>query len=162
MDIDGMTAYLAGQPDIDAAYLYGSVARGQANALSDVDIAVLLQPGLDAETAVERQLELTVALSRFSDREVQVTLLNHAPPQLAYEVIRDARLLCERDALARVRFEVRTMKLYFDLLPALHAYDRALAQRIQEVGLGARRRGYSGAIDAAQRLHQRLEKLSER
>ncbi len=45
VDLDGMTAYLARQPDVDAAYLYGSVARGQANVLSDVDIAVLLQPG---------------------------------------------------------------------------------------------------------------------
>jgi len=33
---------LADQPDVLAAYLFGSVARRQANTLSDLDIAVLL------------------------------------------------------------------------------------------------------------------------
>ena len=162
VDIDGMAGFLAEQPDVVAAYLYGSVARGQANALSDVDVAVLLQPGLDNESAVERQLELAVALSRFSNREVQVMLLNNAPPQLAYEAIREGRLLCERDRLVRIRFEVRTMKLYFDLQPALDAYDRTLAKRIQEVGLGARRKTHPDAIGAAKRIQRRLEKLSRR
>ena len=35
-DIEAMAAYLAGQPDVLAAYLFGSAARGQADQLSDV------------------------------------------------------------------------------------------------------------------------------
>jgi predicted nucleotidyltransferase len=62
------------------AYLFVSMARGQATHLSDVDIGVLFVPGMDTETSVERQLELMVALDDLADREIQVTVLNRAPP----------------------------------------------------------------------------------
>lgn len=156
VDMDGLTAYLAGQRDVQAAYLHGSVARGQANRLSDVDVALLLSPAPAPEAAVERQLALAVALGPFADRDVQVTLLNTAPPQLAYEVIAAGRLLFERDPLARIAFEVRAMKRYFDVQPLLAAYDRELAQRIQEVGLGTRKRRHPSALGAAERVRGRL------
>ena len=162
VELIGLAAYLADQPDVDAAYLFGSVARGQANQLSDVDVAVLLTPGINAEAAAERQVALMVALNRFSDREIQVTLLNAAPPLLAYEIVREGRLLCERDPLARIGFEVRSMKFYFDLQPAFRTYDRELAKRIREVGLGTRRQRRSSSLDAAQRLRERLAGAAER
>ena len=106
-DPAGLTAYLAGQRDVLAAYLYGSVARGQANRLSDVDVAVLFAAGLDRAAIAERQVALMAGLDRFADREVQVTTLNHAAPFFAYEVIRDGRLLCEHDPAARSRLRWR-------------------------------------------------------
>jgi uncharacterized protein len=156
LDLAGLTAYLTGQSDVLAAYLYGSVARGQANSLSDVDVAVLLTADLDQEALLERQVSLMADLACFADREVQVTVLNDAAPHFAYEVLRDGRLLCEPDPAARIAFEVRAMKRYFDVQPLLAAYDRELAKRIQEVGLGTRRRRHPSALGAAQRIHERL------
>lgn len=158
--LSNLAAYLAEQEDVAAAYLFGSLAVGRANRLSDVDVAVLLAAGLAAEAAVERQLELSVALNAFANCEVQVTLLNIASPQLAYQVVRDGRLLVQRDPQARIAFEVRAMKQYFDLQPMLAAYDQALARRIQEVGLGTRRRRHSGALDAAERIRERLARAA--
>jgi len=45
-----LTEYLAAQPDVIAAYLFGSQATGRARAGSDVDVAVLL----DEEDSVAR------------------------------------------------------------------------------------------------------------
>ena len=42
IDLEAIQSYFAGQPEVVVAYLFGSVARGRANHLSDVDIAVLL------------------------------------------------------------------------------------------------------------------------
>ena len=42
LNIDTLVAYLAAQPDVLAAYLFGSYARGDARPDSDVDLAVLL------------------------------------------------------------------------------------------------------------------------
>ena len=119
LDLAGLAAYFAGQTDVIAAYLFGSIARGQANRLSDVDIAVLLNSSVDEEAALERQLKLMIDMDHFADREVQVVILNRAAPLLAYQVIRDGRLLFERDRAERIAFDVRAMKLYFDLQPML-------------------------------------------
>jgi predicted nucleotidyltransferase len=156
LDLIGLPAYLAGQRDMVAVYLYGSVARGQANGLSDVDLAVLFAADLDRETIAERQVALMTDLARFADREVQVTALNHAAPFFAYEVLRDGRLLCEHDPAARIAFEVGTLRRYFDLQPMLANYDRELAKRIQEVGLGTGKRRHPSALGAAERIRERL------
>ena len=162
LDLAGLMAYLAGQRDILAAYLCGSVARGQANRLSEVDVAVRFAADLDRETIAERQVALMARLDRYADREVQVTALNHAAPSFAYEVIRDGRLLCEHDPPARIAFEVGTLKQYFDLQPMLAAYDRAPAKRIQEVGLGTGKRRHPSALGAAEHLRERLAGVAGR
>jgi predicted nucleotidyltransferase len=156
VDLAGLAAYFAGQTDVIVAYLFGSTARGQANRLSDVDVAVLLDSSVDGEAALERQLKLMIDMDRFADREVQILILNRAAPLLAYQVIRDGRLLFERNRAERIAFEVRAMKLYFDLQPMLAVQNRALLTRIREAGLGKGRHGDSGALDAARRIHDRL------
>jgi predicted nucleotidyltransferase len=71
LDLAGLTAYLAGQRDVLAAYLYGSVARGQANGLSDVDVAVLFAADLDRETIAERQVSLMTELDHFCRKQAR-------------------------------------------------------------------------------------------
>ena len=46
LDLTALKSYLEGRDEIVAAYLFGSHARGEAGARSDVDIALLLRPGL--------------------------------------------------------------------------------------------------------------------
>lgn len=46
--IDLLTRYFADRDDVVAAYLFGSVARGEARAGSDVDVGVLLRAGKPA------------------------------------------------------------------------------------------------------------------
>ena len=157
-----MAAYLAQQEDVIAAYLFGSVARDQAGRCSDVDVAVLLDSGLGPEESVERQLELMVALDDFADREVQVTVLNRAPPSLAYQVIREGILLHERNRPQRIAFEVHSTRVYFDFKPFLERYNQALLKQIQEGGLDGRARYRSRALEAAQRIRERLAGTAER
>lgn len=52
---DKMAAYLAAQADVVIAYLFGSVARGDATLQSDVDVAVLLEEDKSERQQIERQ-----------------------------------------------------------------------------------------------------------
>jgi hypothetical protein len=63
-------------------------------------------------------------LERTLGQTVQVVVLNNAPPDLIHRVLRDGRLLLDRDRAARIRFEVRARNEYFDLLPTLNRYRR--------------------------------------
>ena len=112
---------------IAAAYLFGSVARGTARPDSDVDVGILYSEspplslaglGLDLEEEMERALDLPV----------QVVVLNRADVDLAIRVLRDGKLLVDRDRSKRVGFEVRVRFEFWDLEPYLRLYRRLEAR----------------------------------
>jgi predicted nucleotidyltransferase len=111
-------------PDLVAAWLYGSVARGQHGPESDVDVALLYRADpLHLLDSPPRRLEEKI--ERALGIPVEVVVLNEAPPDLIHRVLRDGALLLDRDRSARIQFEVRSRNEYFDLLPFLDRYRRA-------------------------------------
>ena len=110
-------------PDLTAAYLFGSRAREDANAASDVDIALLYQH-TPASTLAARPFYAAAELESLLGTPVDVVVLNDAPPDLVHRVLRDGVLILERDRSARIAFEVRARNDYFDLLPVLRRYRR--------------------------------------
>jgi predicted nucleotidyltransferase len=124
-----LRSFVADAPaDVVAVYLFGSLARGTASPKSDVDLGLLLRRP-PASTLEGRMLDYEAELERTIGRPVQAVVLNDAPPDLAYRVLRDGLVLLERDRAARLRFEVRTRNLYFDLLPVLTRYRRRALER---------------------------------
>lgn len=108
------------------AYLFGSRARSEAGTGSDVDVAVLFPESagkglLSPANAIRGDLE------RLLGREVDLIDLRRAPVDLIHRVLRDSRLLVERNPRERVQFEVRARNDYFDLLPHLNRYRREQA-----------------------------------
>jgi uncharacterized protein len=105
---------------IAAAWLFGSVARGTARPDSDVDVGILYsQDRQQTLDEIGRAFDLQEDLQAVLKLPVQVVVLNHAPVDLIFRVLRDGRLLVERDRSRRIRFEVRSHKEYWDLEPYL-------------------------------------------
>jgi predicted nucleotidyltransferase len=116
-----------------AAYLYGSVARGEARRDSDVDVGVLFAAEPPA-TLGAPQFAIEAALERVLGCPVQVVALNRASADLVHRVLRDGRLVLDRDRAARIRFEVRSRNEYFDLAPIRRLYRRYPAPATSAVG----------------------------
>lgn len=111
------------RPDVVAAWLYGSVGRGAHGPASDVDVAILR--GRSSQGTLEDlPLDLEAALESVLGRAVSVIVADDAPPDLVHRVLRDGRLLVDRDPGRRIRFEVQTRNEYFDLVPYLNRYRR--------------------------------------
>ncbi|MCY4451484.1 MAG: nucleotidyltransferase domain-containing protein [Immundisolibacterales bacterium] len=110
-------------PDLIAAWLFGSFARGEARARSDVDVAVLHRSTPDA-TFDTLPLRLEGEIERVLRRTTQVVAMNRAPADLRVRVLRDGVLLADRDPPLRIRFEVQTRNEWFDLQPILREYRR--------------------------------------
>lgn len=118
---------------VAVAYLIGSQARGTAGPLSDVDVAVLFQPGAPPSLRLELAAEAGQALGT---SEVDVVPLNGASPLLRHRVARDGRLLVDRDPAARVAFKVAALRDYLDTAPLRAELGRGLRNRLREGRFG--------------------------
>ncbi len=118
----------------ELVYLFGSQAGGKTWAESDVDLAVLLGPGVPRERYGEVQVQLISELmSVFDSNDVDLVILNTAPPLLTYEgVIQGGRLLLEANRLGRIRFEIRAFQEYVDTAPLREIQNRYLKEAIRE------------------------------
>lgn len=125
-----------------AAMLIGSQAQGTAGPLSDVDIAVWHDPELDARGRFDLQVALASDAGDALDTdEIDVVMLNHAPPLLRHRAIRDGKRLVERDHDERVRLETRAILDYLDTAPLRAELGRGVRRRMEEGRFGRRQSG---------------------
>lgn len=120
--IQGLRDFFESRPHgAIAAYVFGSVARGEARRDSDVDVGVLFEHRPPPSIAAGF-LPLEGLLERALRRPVQVVALNDAPAALVHRVLRDGVLVLDRDRSRRIQFEVAKRSEFFDLEPIRRAY----------------------------------------
>ena len=100
----------AGVEDIVFVYLFGSFAGD--GKFSDIDLGIVtfehVQKPLDFELEFESRLE------RILKYPVDVRILNKAPFSFIQNVIRNGRVILDRDPTRRSDFESNALKQYFD------------------------------------------------
>lgn len=111
-------------PAVVFAYLFGSMATGQANPRSDIDIAVYLVESVDR---FETRLEIASRVSLYLGMDrVDVVVLNDAPLSLAGRILQTRQVLLDRDPFLRHRYESITARMFHDFRIREH---RILAER---------------------------------
>jgi predicted nucleotidyltransferase len=125
--LPGLVDALARDDRVEAVWLFGSRARREHDALSDVDLAVLARADLDASALWTAELAWTRrAVEALGTDEVAVQAVNRLPVAIRHAILRDARLLWSRSPEIATDFWARTLKEYLDLKPHLDRYDRDL------------------------------------
>ena len=108
------------------AYLFGSHARRQAQRHSDFDIAVYIDEARADDGGYGYRAHLTtVLMSGLGTNEVDVVVLNRAPPLLYHRVLRDGVRLLARDLRATTTREGRALSRYCDFVPQLAKMEAA-------------------------------------
>ena len=130
---DTVVKCVAKRREIQAAYIFGSVASGRTRTDSDIDIALLLNEKSRYLKTLDYRLrvasEIRTALGR---PDLDLIILNEAPPVLAHQVLSKGKLIFERSRTARVAFQVRAVNLYLDTEPMRALFRRYLKRRIRE------------------------------
>lgn len=122
-----------------AGLLIGSHARGNPGPLSDVDVAIWHDPELDPGGRSDLRLEIAAgAAGALGTDEIDVVLLNDAPPLMRHRAIRDGRRLVERDRDERVRLETRAILEYLDTAPLRAELAKGMRRRMKEGRFGRR------------------------
>ena len=112
--------------EILEAYLFGSHARGQAQPHSDVDVAVYVDIARADDTGYGYRASLTTDLmAGLGFNDVDVVVLNRAPPLLYHRVLRDGVRLLARDLRATTTREGRALSRYCDFVPQLAKMEAA-------------------------------------
>ena len=105
------------RPEVLAAYLYGSHAKGYARKGSDIDIGVLLYPNIKYSLMDEGGLKME--LDCVDSFDVDAFVINGKSPSFKHSVISPRRVIfCQDDSL-RADFEVQTFNEYFEVKPLL-------------------------------------------
>lgn len=138
-DALGRLSHALDHEGVVAAMLIGSQGRGDPGPLSDVDIAVWHDPDLDSRGRFELQLSLASDAGRaLATDEIDVVLLNDAPPLMRHRAIREGKRLAERDRDERVRLETRAILDYLDTAPLRAELGRGVRRRMGEGRFGRR------------------------
>jgi len=128
--------------EIVVAFVFGSVGRGSEGPLSDVDIAVLLDEAIRIEeSGYGYSADLTAEIMRALHRnDVDLIVLNTAPPLLKYQVLRNGKLLFCRSGSRLAEFRLRAFNEYQDWVPFLAVQMRYLSSRLKTGEFGKERR----------------------
>jgi predicted nucleotidyltransferase len=135
--LDTLREQLARRPEVLEAYYFGSHARGEAAAHSDLDIAVYVDRERLPPSPFGYAAELTADLmAGLGLNRLDVVVLNDAPPLLYHRVLRDGERLLSRDLAATTTREGRALSRYCDYQQQLQRIDRELARRLADGSFG--------------------------
>ena len=96
------------------AYLFGSYATGKVWAMSDIDIAVYVDPRKVNDLFKLKLRLLGMLNDAFKTDKIDLVILNEAPPVLKYEVLVKGILIFTKDKEIHTEFYLRATKEFFD------------------------------------------------
>lgn len=132
-----LKTFFRDRDDVETAYLFGSMARGEEGPTSDVDVAIVFDPERvsDGADRRERQLELAADLVDALDRnDVDVVQLDQCSPLFAHRIVRDGVVVKDAAPKRRVAREERIIHRYVDTKPLRDAQWRIARDRIRREG----------------------------
>lgn len=132
VDTACLARILADYPEVAAAYLFGSAARGTMGPDSDVDLGLVMRDRRwTALDAYDRLADLASrAEAAAPGRMIDVVVLDPQGPLLRYAVVRDGVCIYEADRTRRIDFESETLSRYLDFKPM---WDRMTAGRLTQI-----------------------------
>jgi predicted nucleotidyltransferase len=105
------------------AYLFGSQVKGKTGSLSDIDIAISFDEKVHADERFDLRLEtLGQLVDLFKTDEVDLVVLNDAPPLLSHRILKEGVLIFSDNEKSRLEFEVKAVLKYLDWKPYLEKF----------------------------------------
>jgi predicted nucleotidyltransferase len=127
--------FLAADPRVKLAFLFGSTVDPDRNMVGDVDMAILT----DRPLGLYELLDLKADVAQAAGGEVDLVLLNEASVVLAREVAVTGRCLHANPPELETEFVTRTNMEYLDFKWYLDRQWETVGERLE-----ARRHGLSG------------------
>lgn len=101
--------------NIEALYIFGSYARNAITPLSDIDIAILLSERVKISKYEDIKLNLLAKIVKIlGTEEVDFVILNQAPYELSFAIIKEGKVLFCRNKNRLGQFKENSVLNYLD------------------------------------------------
>src|SRR3972149_3596663 len=121
--IKNLKSFLSKDKDIVFSYVFGSAAGKGFNSRSDADVAIYLD-GNRIPDFFKKRIDMIEALEGILKMKVDVVVLNETRSTFfKFVIVKEGRLISERDHKKRVEFEFGAMREYYDFKPFLEEYN---------------------------------------
>jgi len=119
--------YFKDRPEIEFAYIFGSMVSGRINALSDIDIAIFLD-----RRKIKKELYpygykaqiLTDLMKLLKTNNVDLVVFDEANPLLCHRVLYFGKLIYVKNEKKRVQFQISTIDKYNDFKQIHKLHER--------------------------------------
>jgi len=114
---DKLELVLGEEKGILFGYLFGSMASGKTNLESDIDLAFYLEEK-EVKNFFKKRLFLIEKIQSLLKKRVEVIILNEVRSIFfKFVIIKEGKIILERDHAQRIDFELKTMQEYYDFRP---------------------------------------------
>ncbi|HHF55861.1 MAG TPA: nucleotidyltransferase domain-containing protein [Thermoplasmatales archaeon] len=132
--IEKLAGYFNKQAEIKVAYLFGSMAKGRAGRLSDVDIAIFIDERLERNKRNDLQLKiLSDLIALLNTDKIDIVVMNELPILMKYNIIKNGIIL--KDDEERAKIEAKILSEYLDRKYYIDRHTKIALKRIAEKGL---------------------------
>ena len=115
--------------EVEFAFIFGSQVSGKINSESDIDIAVYLDKN-KIKDYFEKRVSLITNLEAILKKRIDLIVLNEIKSIFfKFVIIKEGKLVFEKNHSKRVDFELRVMQEYYDFQPFLEQYNKAYLKR---------------------------------
>lgn len=125
-DLGKLPEVFSRYPEIQAVYVFGSVASGKTHHGSDLDLAILSRSG-----SSPKKLDLLAELARQGFCDVDLVFLDTEDIVLQYEAVHQNRLVYCTEEFDRGGFYSKIIRRYLDFQPYLRVQRDAYKQRLR-------------------------------
>ncbi|RLG29084.1 nucleotidyltransferase [Methanosarcinales archaeon] len=115
---------------VSIAYVFGSYIHNDD--FNDIDVALLISNELDPYTRFKFEMQVARELERrIKPRfEFDVKILNHAPIEFQYEVLKKGKAVFVRDRTENVEYESETISNYLDFQTTAEYLNKKFLARV--------------------------------
>jgi predicted nucleotidyltransferase len=100
--------------EVIAVVLFGSVARGQARSISDIDLCIITTRNLPQSSRWD--------LLSYGSQWIDVNLFWDLPITIRFRIIREGHVMFCKDALLFHRIKTGTVREYIDIAPLIRKH----------------------------------------
>ncbi|GAB4536585.1 MAG: hypothetical protein Kow0063_22270 [Anaerolineae bacterium] len=154
--LNDLVNWARGQSEILALYLYGSLAEGRRNSLSDIDVGILVKP----EISKQRLWELEDQWLAQWSADIDLRVLNSAPLSFRYEVTARGQRLWAACVDTVAETESLIWRQYWDFRPKLEQDWICYVEHLMEQRNETERQQYEAALAKVRRIHQRVREAA--